>query len=129
LAAGTTQATQGELQFLRLLKGVSREQVVNALLGSDEGQAVEEFESLLGEGAVTDDLADQFLGASVVGFWAAFGAEEDRATFLQKKGAELEVTLTAIAEFGGRTVNTFRAAFALDEHGEFAGNFIVGRNG
>jgi hypothetical protein len=79
--------------------------------------------------AVTDHLADEFLGASVAGFGAAFGAEEGRAAFLQKKGAELEVTLTAIAEFGGRTVNTFRAAFALDKHGELAGDFVVFGNG
>jgi hypothetical protein len=79
--------------------------------------------------AVTDDLADELLGASVVGLGAAFGAEEGRAAFLQKKGAQLEVPLTAIAEFGGRAVNTFRATFALDKHGEFAGDFVVFGNG
>jgi hypothetical protein len=79
--------------------------------------------------AVTDHLADEFLGASVIGFGAAFGTEEGRAAFLQKKGAELEVTLTAIAEFGGSMVNAFRSAFALDEHGEFAGDFIGFSNG
>jgi hypothetical protein len=79
--------------------------------------------------AVTDDLADEFLGASVIRFGAAFGAEEGRATFLQKKGAQLEVTLTTEAEFGGGAVNALRAAFALDEHGEFAGDFIVFGNG
>jgi hypothetical protein len=79
--------------------------------------------------AVTDDLADEFLGASIIGFRATFGAAEGRATFLQKKGAELEVTLTTEAEFGGGAVNAFRAAFALDQHGEFAGDFIVLGNG
>jgi hypothetical protein len=79
--------------------------------------------------AVTDHLADEFLGAAIVGFGAAFGAEEGKAAFLQKEGAELEVTLTAIAEFGGRAVNTFRAAFAFDQHGEFASDFIVFGNG
>jgi hypothetical protein len=79
--------------------------------------------------AVTDDLADEFLGASIIGFGAAFGAEEGRAAFLQKKGAQLEVTLTAKAEFGGGMVNALRAAFALDQHGEFTGDFIVFGNG
>jgi len=79
--------------------------------------------------AVTDNLADEFLSAPVRGFGASFGAEQGRAAFLQKKGGELEVTLTAETEFGGGAVNALRAAFALDEHGEFAGDFIVFGNG
>jgi hypothetical protein len=79
--------------------------------------------------AVTDDLADQFLGASVIGFGAAFGAEEGRPAFFEEEGAELEVTLPAIPEFSGRLIDAFRAALALDQHGEFAGNFIVRRDG
>ena len=51
VAAGTTQATQGELQFFRLLHGMGGEQIVQAGIGHDEGQAVEEFEALLAEGA------------------------------------------------------------------------------
>jgi hypothetical protein len=51
LTAGTTQAAQVELQFFRLLNGMSLEQVVNTLIRSDERQAVEKFESLLGENA------------------------------------------------------------------------------
>ncbi len=58
VAAGTTQATQGELQFLRLLHGMGLEEIVNTLIGSDEGQAVEEFEALLGEGAGGAEVHD-----------------------------------------------------------------------
>ena len=79
--------------------------------------------------AVPDHLADEFLGAPIVGSEAAFGAEESLAAFLQKEGAELEVTLPAKAELGGGAVNALAAAFALDEHGELAGDFIVGRDG
>ena len=79
--------------------------------------------------AVTDHLADEFLGATIVGSGAAFGAEESGATFLQEEGAELEVTLPAKAEWGGGAVNALRAALALDEHGELAGDFIVGGKG
>jgi hypothetical protein len=79
--------------------------------------------------AVTNNLADQFLGASVIGFGATLGAEKSGAAFLQEQGAELEVALPAIAELGGGMVDAFRAAFALDEHGEFAGDFIVLGNG
>ena len=79
--------------------------------------------------AVTDHLADEFLGAPVTRAGAAFGAEESLAAFLQKEGAELEVTLPAKTELGGGTVNAFAAAFALDEHGELAGDFIVFGNG
>ena len=58
--------------------------------------------------AVTDHLADEFLGAPIMGAGAAFGAEERRAAFLQKEGAELEVTLTAKTELGGGAVNALR---------------------
>jgi hypothetical protein len=55
--------------------------------------------------AVTDNLADEFLGTSVIGFGATFGAEESLAALLQKQSAKLEVTLTAEAEFAGGAVN------------------------
>ena len=77
------------------------------------------------EESVTDDLTDEFLGAPVVGFGASFGAEEGLAALFKKEGPELEITLTAKTEFGGGLVNAFRAAFALDEHGEFTGDFVV----
>jgi hypothetical protein len=79
--------------------------------------------------AVTDDLADEFLGASVIGFGTPLGAKQRRAAFFEKKGAELEIALTAKAELGGGMVNALGAAFALDKHGEFAGDFIVFGNG
>jgi hypothetical protein len=76
-----------------------------------------------------DHLADEFLGAAIVGAGAAFGAEESGAAFLEKEGAELEVTLPAKAEFRGGLVNALGAAFALDEHGQLASDCIVGGNG
>lgn len=79
--------------------------------------------------AVTDDLTDQFLGAPVVGFGAALGAEESLAAFLKKEASELEVTLTAKTEFSGGTVNAFSAAFAVDEHRKLTCDFIVLGNG
>ena len=93
------------------------------LLGDDFGTGLRVQE------AVADDLTDQFLSAAVWGFGAAFGAEKRRAAFFQKEGAKLEVTRTAKTEFGGGAVDTLRAAFTLDEHGELAGNFVVGGNG
>lgn len=75
--------------------------------------------------SVTDDLTDEFLGAPVVAFGAALGAEEGLAAFLEKKSPELEIALTAKAEFGGGLVNAFRAAFALDEHRDFTRDFVV----
>lgn len=78
---------------------------------------------------VADDLTDEFLGAPVVGFGTSFGAEESPAAFFQKEGPELEVALTAITEFGSGPVNAFRAAFALDEHGELPSDFVVLGNG
>jgi hypothetical protein len=79
--------------------------------------------------AVTDHLTDEFLGAPIRGAGAAWGTEERRGAFLQKEGAQLEVTLTAKPELGGGAVNALAAAFALDEHGKLTGDFIVFGNG
>ena len=49
VAAGTTEATQCELKFFGLLNGMSQKQIVNALIGNNEGKAVEKFEALLAE--------------------------------------------------------------------------------
>jgi hypothetical protein len=78
---------------------------------------------------MTDHLADNFLGASVLRFGAALGAEKGQAALLEKKRPELEVTLAAITEFGGGPVNAFAAAFALDQHGELTRDFVVFGNG
>ena len=79
--------------------------------------------------SVTDDLTQNLLGAPVVAFGASFGAEEGLAAFLEKKSPELEITLTAEAEFGGGLINAFRAAFAFDEHRDFTSDFVVIRDG
>jgi hypothetical protein len=46
-----------------------------------------------------------------------------------KESPELEVALPAETEFGSNAVNAFGAAFAVDEHGKLAGDFIVFGNG
>jgi hypothetical protein len=79
--------------------------------------------------AVADNLTDKFLGAPVVGMGASFGAEQSGASFLKKKSPKLEVPLAAKTEFSGGTVNAYRAAFALDEHGQFTSDLIVWGDG
>ncbi len=56
VAAGTTEATQGELKFFRLVNGMGQEQIVNALIGNNKGEAVEEFESFLAESSGGPDM-------------------------------------------------------------------------
>jgi hypothetical protein len=81
------------------------------------------------EETMADDLTNHFLGAPIVGFGAPFGTEESLPALFEKEGSDLEVTLTAKTEFRRRAVNSFRAAFSLDEHGQFAGYLVVFRNG
>ncbi len=100
-----------------------REVTLSEFLSDDLGAGFRIQES------VTDDLTDEFLGAPVVAFGASFGAEESVAAFLEKESPELEITLTAIAEFGGGLVNACRAAFAFDEHRYFTGDFVAIRDG
>lgn len=69
------------------------------------------------EESVADNLADEFLGAPVVGFRPALGAEEGLPSFLKEAGSELEIALTAETELGCGALNAFRAALTFDEHG------------
>jgi len=79
--------------------------------------------------AVADDLTNEFLGTPIVRFGTSLGTVESLTSALEKKRADLEVTLTAIPEFGSSMVNSFQAAFTFDEHSQFSGDFIGIDNG
>lgn len=49
VSPGATQAAEGELERFGLADGMSGEQVVNGLIGSYEGQAIDQIESPLSE--------------------------------------------------------------------------------
>lgn len=75
--------------------------------------------------AVTDDLADEFLGAPIIGFGASLGAQEALSALGQKAGPELEVTLTAEAKLLCGAVDAVRSTFAFDEHGELTSDLVI----
>jgi hypothetical protein len=79
--------------------------------------------------AVPDDLTDEFLSAPIVGFGSPFAAEKGFTALFEKKSSQLEVTLTAKAEFGSDAVNALCAAFAVDKHSKFTSDFVVFGNG
>jgi len=54
---------------------------------------------------MTDDLANHFLGATIVGFGSSFGADQSLAPMFEKESSELKVALAAEAELGGDLVN------------------------
>jgi hypothetical protein len=58
VAAGTTEATEGELKFFRTCNGVGQEQIVNALIGNNKRESVEEFESFLAESSAGSQVHD-----------------------------------------------------------------------
>jgi hypothetical protein len=78
---------------------------------------------------VTDDLTNKFLCSPVFGFGASFRAQESLAALFKKQGSDLEIALTAETKFSGDAVNPFRSAFAVNEHGQFSGDFIGIGNG
>ena len=49
VASGAAQAPQGELKLFRMLKGMGHEQVMDALIGNHEREAIEKFKALLAE--------------------------------------------------------------------------------
>ena len=78
------------------------------------------------EEAVANDLADDFVGAAVRAFGAAFFAEQGQGTALGEGLTELEVALFREAELEGGLQRSEAEAFPFAEHGEFTGDFIIG---
>ena len=79
--------------------------------------------------SMADDLTDQFLSAAVVGSRTALAAEKGLAALFKEESPELEVALTAEAEFGSGTVDAFGATFTFDEHGKLTGDLVIIGNG
>ena len=92
-------------------------------MGNDLGRSVGVKE------AVPNGLADDFIGATVGPRGPRDVVDQGGGTLLAKGVAELEVALFAVAEGLGGLDGTQAKALAGDEHGEFAGDFVVGRRG
>jgi hypothetical protein len=93
------------------------------LLGDDVGGGVGVEE------AVADDLTDDFVGAAVEAFGTAFLAEQGGGAAVDERLTELEVALFTEAELASGCCGAEALAFTFDEHGEFAGNLVVGAEG
>jgi hypothetical protein len=81
------------------------------------------------EEAMANDLANDFVGAAGGTLGAAFVAVQGQGAAVGEGLAELEVALFAEAEFAGGLDGAKAFARAFEEHGEFAGDFVVGRHG
>jgi hypothetical protein len=81
------------------------------------------------EEAMANDLADDFVGAAVVAFGSAGLAAEGGGAERGEGVSELEIALFAEAELACGLEGSEALALALDEHGEFAGDFVVGEDG
>jgi hypothetical protein len=77
------------------------------------------------EEAMANDLADDFVGTTVVAFGTAFVILQGEGTADGESLAQLEIALFAKAEFLGGMQGSQILALTFDEHGQFAGNFIV----
>jgi hypothetical protein len=77
------------------------------------------------EEAMANDLADDFVGTAVVAFWAAFMALQGQGAAVGESLSQLEIALFAETELLGGTERSEFLALAFQEHGEFAGDFIV----
>jgi hypothetical protein len=78
---------------------------------------------------MTDDLANHFLGATIVGFGASFRIDQSLPPLFEEKSSELKVALATEAKLCRDLVYAQRAAFTLDEHGKFSGDFVIIRDG
>jgi hypothetical protein len=81
------------------------------------------------EEAMPDRLADDFVGAAVVALGPSLEVDQGGGAVFGEGVAELEVALLAVAEHPGGLNGPQPKALAGDEHGEFTGDFIVGRDG
>jgi hypothetical protein len=81
------------------------------------------------EEAKANDLADDFVGTAGVTFGAAFLAEQSGGAPVGEGLTELEVALLTQAELACGSGGSESLTFAFDEHGEFAGDLVVGAEG
>jgi hypothetical protein len=94
---------------------------LSELLGNDLGRSLGVKE------AMPNRLANGFLRATVGPTGARRLVDQGSGTLLAKGVAELEVTLLAVVEDLGGFDGAQAKALASDEHGELAGDFVVGR--
>jgi hypothetical protein len=91
-------------------------------LGDDRGGSLGVKE------AMTNDLTDDFIGASVVAFGATFLVGEGQSAAADEGMAELEIALLTQAELLGGMKGAQAFALSFDKHGQFARDFIAVRN-
>ncbi len=79
--------------------------------------------------AIANHLVDNSGRATVVGLGPALMIDQACGTLLMIKSSQLEIPLWAESEFLGGTVRAVWTAFALDEHGQFVSDLVVGSDG
>jgi hypothetical protein len=80
------------------------------------------------EKAVTDDLANEFVGADMVAFGAGLVALESCASMFTIEFEQLKISLLAEAELLSGLGGTDSFALALDEHGEAGDDEVIRKN-
>ena len=81
------------------------------------------------EEAVTDDLANDFVGADIVAFWAGFVALESCAAMFMIEFEQLKISLLAEVELLSGLGGTEPFALAFNEHGQSGHDEVMRRNG
>ena len=81
------------------------------------------------EEAVTDDLANEFVGADIVAFGAGLLTLESRASLLTIEFEQLKISLFAEVELLGGLGGAEPFALAFDEHGQAGDYKVVRKNG
>ena len=81
------------------------------------------------EEAVTDDLADDFVGADIVVFGAGLVALESCASMFTIEFEQLKISLLAEVELKSGLGGTEPFALAFNEHGQAGDDEVIGKNG
>jgi hypothetical protein len=81
------------------------------------------------EEAVTDDLANDFVGADIVAFGAGLVALESCASIFTIEFEQLKISLLAEIELLGGLGGTEPFALAFNEHGQARDDEVVRKNG
>ena len=89
--------------------------------GVDRGVRIEE--------AVTDDLANDFVGADIVAFGAGLVALESCASMFTIEFEQLKISLLAEVELLSGLGGTEPFALAFNEHGQAGDDEVIRKNG
>jgi len=125
------ETVSGRAAYSFFLKAVLVENALDAAVAEGHAALADFLDDDLGGGIgieekVANDLSDDFVGSAIVGFGPPLLVLEAVGAALLKTAQELKVALSGVVVLSGGPRGSQAFTLALQEHGQFQGDFIIG---